>query len=95
MATTLTNANTAAAAARASGQTTLDPQVLATIRNHYRGAAALGIHTNSTRAGPLATDALTLAQRFHTHEDMILRFVADLAVPFTNYAEDRVMPMFR
>jgi hypothetical protein len=52
MATTLTGANTAAAAARASGQTTLDPQVLATIRNHYRGALALGIHTSSARAGP-------------------------------------------
>jgi transposase len=89
MATTLTDANTAAATARASGQTTLDSQVLATIRNHYRGAAALGIHTNSARAGPLAADALTLARRFQTHEDMILRFVVDLAVPFTNNQAER------
>jgi transposase len=94
MAATLTDANTAAAAARTSGQTTLDPQVLATIRNHYRGATALGIHTNSTRAGPLATGALTLARRFHTHEDMILRFVAGLAVPFTsNQAERDARPI--
>ncbi|MBV9029388.1 MAG: transposase [Pseudonocardiales bacterium] len=89
MATTLTDANTAAAAARAGGQTTLDPQVLATIRNHYRGALALGISTNSARAGPLAADALTLARRFQTHEDMILRFVVDLAVPFTNNQAER------
>lgn len=89
MATTLTEANTAAAAARAAGQTTLDPQTLATIRNRYRGATALGITTNSARAGPLAADALTLAQRFRTHEDMILRFVVDLAVPFTNNQAER------
>jgi len=89
MATTLTEANTAAAAARASGQTTMDSPLLATIRNHYRGAAALGIHTNSARAGPLATDALTLARRFQNHEDMILRFVIDLAVPFTNNQAER------
>ena len=89
MATTLTDANTAAAAARAAGQTTLDPQELATIRNHYRDAAALGISTNSARAGPLAADALTLARRFRTHEDMILRFVVDLAVPFTNNQAER------
>ena len=89
MATTLTDANTAAATARASGQTTLDPEVLATIRNHYRGATALGISTNSARAGPLAADALSLARRFRTYEDIILRFVADLAVPFTNNQAER------
>jgi transposase len=89
MATTLTDANTAAVTARAARQTTLDPETLATIRNHYRGAVALGISINSARAGPLATDALRLAQRFHAHEDMILRFVVDLAVPFTNNQAER------
>lgn len=89
MATTLTDANTAAQAARAAGQIDLDEQVQATIHNHYRGATALGISINSARAGPLAADALTLARRFRTHEDMILRFVADLAVPFTNNQAER------
>jgi hypothetical protein len=89
MATTLTDANTAAATARASGQTTLEPVVLATIRNHYRGATALGTSTNRARAGPLAADALSLARRFRTYEDIILRFVADLAVPFTNNQAER------
>ncbi|MDQ3764758.1 MAG: IS66 family transposase [Actinomycetota bacterium] len=89
MAATLTDANTAAAAARAAGQTTLDPQLLATIRNHYRGALALGISANSARAGPLAANALTLVRRFQTHEDMILRFVVDLAVPVERHSPCR------
>ena len=89
MATTLTDATTAAHAARAAGQTALDPQVLATIRNHYRGAIAKAITDNSARAGPLAHDALTLAQRFRDHEEIILRFVADLTVPFTNNQAER------
>jgi transposase len=89
MADTLIDAHQAAQAARAAGQTALDPEVLATIRSHYRGAVAKGITDNSARAGPLAHDALTLAQRFRTHEDMILRFVVDLAVPFTNNQAER------
>jgi transposase len=89
MATTLTDANTTAHAARAVGQTSLDPQSLATIRNHYRGAVAKAISDNSARAGPLAADALTLARRFRDHEDTILRFVVDLAVPFTNNQAER------
>ena len=87
MATTSTDANTAAAADRATGQTTLNPQVLTTIHNHYRGAVALGISINRARAGPLAADALTPARHSRPHADMILRFVVDLAMPFTNYAD--------
>jgi transposase len=78
IADTLTDAHHRAQTARAAGHDTLDPQALATIRNHYRGAAGLGITTNSARAGPLAADALRLARRFRNHEDMILRFVVDL-----------------
>jgi transposase len=89
MATTLTDASTAAAAARAAGQPALDPQILATIRNHYRGAIAKALTDHSARAGPLATDAGTLARRFRDHEDIILRFVVDLAVPFTNNQAER------
>jgi transposase len=89
MATTLTDASTAAAAARAAGQPALDPQILATIRNHYRGAIAKALTDNSARAGPLAADAGTLARRFRDHEDIILRFVVDLAVPFTNNQAER------
>jgi transposase len=89
MATTLTDATTAAHAARAAGQPAPDPPILATIRNHYRGAVAKALTDNSARAGPLAADALALARRFRDHEDTILRFVADLAVPFTNNQAER------
>lgn len=89
MADTLTDAHHRAQAARAAGHDTLDPEALATIRNHYRGAAELGITTNSARAGPLAADALRLARRFRNYEDMILRFVVDLAVPWTNNQAER------
>jgi transposase len=89
MATTLTDAASTAAAARAAGKTTLDPATLAMIHNHYRGAIAKAITDNSARAGPLAADALALARRFRDHQDTILRFVADLAVPFTNNQAER------
>jgi transposase len=59
------------------------------IRNHYRGAIAKAITDTGARAGPLAADARTLARRFRDHQDTILRFVADLAVPFTNNQAER------
>jgi transposase len=89
MADTLTDAHHAATAARAAGHDALAPETLRRIRNHYRGAVAKGITDNTPRAGPLARDALTLARRFRDHEDMILRFVVDLAVPFTNNQAER------
>jgi transposase len=89
MADTLTDAHHHAQAARAAGHDRLDPEVLADIRRRYRGATAAGISDNTARAGPLAKDALTLARRFRNHEDMILRFVVDLAVPFTNNQSER------
>jgi transposase len=81
MADTLTDAHHQATAARAAGHDTLDDTALAQIRNHYRGAAQLGIQANAARAGPHARDALRLARRFRDHETMILRFMVDLTVP--------------
>jgi transposase len=89
MANTLTDANAAAAAARAAGAPALDPEQLAGIRRRYRGAAAKGLSDNSARTGPLARDAATLARRFRDHETMILRFTVDLAVPWTNNQAER------
>ncbi len=89
MADTLTQAHRHAITARAAGQDTIDDVVLARIRNHYRGASAAGITDNATRAGPAAADALRLARRFREHETMILRFLVDLAVPFTNNQAER------
>jgi transposase len=90
MADTLLEANTAAGAARAAGATEIEPARLATIVNHYRGAAAMGVSDNhAARRGSLAGDALTLARRFRDHEDMILRFATDLTVPLTNNQAER------
>jgi transposase len=89
MADTLTDAHRHAGAARAAGHDALAPEILADIRRRYRGAVAAGISDNTGRAGPLARDALTLARRFRDHETMILRFVVDLAVPFTNNQGER------
>jgi transposase len=89
MADALTDAHTAAEAARAAGRAALDPHTLSTIRRRYRGAAAKGLTDNTSRDDPAARDAVSLARRFRDHEDMILRFVADLAVPFTNNQAER------
>ena len=89
MADTLTDAHHHAQAARAAGHDHLAPDVLTDIRRRYHGATAAGISDNTTRAGPLAKDALTLARRFRNHEDMILRFVVDLAVPWTHNQSER------
>lgn len=89
MADTLTNAHRRAQAARAAGHHELDPDILAGVRRRYRGAMRAGISDNTARAGPLARDALTLARRFRDHETMILRFVVDLDVPFTNNQAER------
>lgn len=89
MADALTDAHHHAAAARAAGHDSLAPEILAGIRRRYRSAMHAGISDNTARAGPLARDALTLARRFRDHENMILRFVVDLAVPFTNNQSER------
>jgi transposase len=89
MADTLTDAHHHAQAARAAGHDSIDPETVAGIRRRYRAAMHAGISDNTGRAGPPARDALTLARRFRDHEDMILRFVVDLAVPFTNNQSER------
>jgi transposase len=89
MADTLTDAHHHAQAARAAGHDTLTEDQVAGIRRRYRAAMHAGISDNTARAGPLARDALTLARRFRDHEDMILRFVVDLTVPWTNNQAER------
>lgn len=89
MADTLTEAHQHAQVARAASHNALSDDVLAGIRRRYRGAMHAGISDNTARASPLARDALTLARRFRDHETMILRFVVDLAVPWTNNLAER------
>lgn len=89
MATTLADANTTATQARAEGHTELDPETLRSIRCAYRGAVAQGLADNTGCTTSLAKDALTLVRRFRDHEDMILRFCTNLAVPWTNNQAER------
>ncbi len=89
MADTLLEANTAGGAACVAGLSSLDPATLATVLNHYRGAAALGVSDKISRRGRLSVEALTLARRFTRHQAMILRFATDLTAPFTNNQAER------
>jgi transposase len=89
MATTLTEANRAAHAARERGAEALDEPTLRQIRNHYRGALAHGEANNQGEHTHLAEKACTLIARFRRFEDMILRFATDLSVPFTNNEAER------
>ena len=89
MADLLIDAHHHAQAARAAGAEHLDEQTLTDLRRRYLGAYTAGIRDNHNRAGPLARDAATLARRFRDHQDMILRFMVDLAVPFTNNQAER------
>jgi transposase len=94
MADLLIDAHQHAQAARATGEQHLDEHVLTDLRRRYLGAYTAGIRDNQNRAGPLAKDAATLARRFRDHQDMILRFVVDLAVPATfNQAERDLRPV--
>jgi transposase len=89
MADLLIDAHHHAQAARATGVEHLDEQTLTDLRRRYLGAYTAGIRDNQNRSGPLARDAAVLARRFRDHQDMILRFVGDLAVPFTNNQAER------
>jgi transposase len=85
MAELLVEARDAAEAARAAGQTALAPAVLADLVGRYRALAAQGLEVNQYRPGRTAADAVRLARRFQTFEDMILRFVTHPGVvAFTN-----------
>jgi transposase len=49
---------------------------------------------STPRDDPIAQAARTQANRFETHEAMILRFIHDLGVPFTNNrAEQEIRPV--
>jgi transposase len=89
MATALLEANYAAHQARDRGAERLDKTTLKQIRNHYLGALARGETDNQDQHTTLADKARTLIARFRRFEDMILRFAADLSVPFTNNEAER------
>lgn len=75
--------------ARAVGADRLDDSMIAHHLACYHGAIAQIRDDNVNAAGDLNRKALTLAARFEQHQDMILRFLHDLAVPFSNNAGER------
>jgi transposase len=89
MASTLTDALHATSSARAAGHPELRPDQLTSLQSAYAGALARMRDDNQPGRTPLHQRGLTLADRFDTHRDMILRFLHDLAVPFTNNAAER------
>lgn len=91
MANTLLEAHHAARVAREAGAEALDAVTLSKIRNYYHGALARGRDDNRDARSQLATDARTLIRRFRRFEDMILRFVTDLTVPFSNNTAERAV----
>lgn len=84
MANTLLLALKATHTARQAGQEALTEVQLAEIRCRYAGAIAAMRADNAPGKTPLQQRALTLAGRFDKHRDMILAFVHDLTIPFTN-----------
>ncbi|SNQ49511.1 hypothetical protein FRACA_340021 [Frankia canadensis] len=91
MATTLLDAHHAACDARDTAQNALAPEAVAFIRNHYRDALARGETDNHGDLSSLAHDARTLIRRMRREEDMILRFVVDPTVPFSNNQAERAV----
>ena len=95
MADTLVEAHRVAGAARRAGREELTGTELGVIDRLYTGALARSRLDNpAADTTVLAGHARTLAARFTTHREMILRFTTDLTVPFTNnLAERRIRPV--
>ena len=78
------DASAAATAARAAGQASLSETDLAVFRARYLGAVTKGIADNQGKRTRMGKDGLRLARRFRGHQDMILRFLTDTAIPATS-----------
>jgi transposase len=90
MASILVQANERACQACQAGRDRLDEDVLAGLLERYRALAAAGLDGNKNRHTRAARDARRVARRFRDYEDLILRFVTDLAVTeFTNNEAER------
>ncbi len=75
----------------AAGRDALTADEIAFISAGYAGAISYGRQANPPDRHGEASHAATLVERFDKHRDMILRFVIDLAVPFSNNAAERAL----
>jgi transposase len=89
MATTLVMALRETRTARTAGDKALPGDRLALLRSAYAGAIAVMRDDNRAAKTPLQERGWSLANRFDTHRDMILAFLHDLSIPFTNNAAER------
>ena len=90
MADLLVDAHHHAQAARAAGRTHIDPSRSSPICGAATSAPTpRASATTRTAPDPSPATPPALARRFRDHQDMILRFVVDLAVPFTNNQAER------
>jgi transposase len=81
-------------AARANGVEALGDEKISFSRACYAGAVHQIRIDNQGRTDPVGKGALVLATRFENHREMILKFLGDLAVPFTNNgSEQEIRPV--
>ena len=92
MADTLLEAHRLATVARNQGREALSENELRTIDRLYTGALARARIDNPVRDSTvLAGHAHTLAARFETHREVILRFTTNLPAGFTNNVAERAV----
>jgi transposase len=89
MATTLVMALRETRTAHTAGQDALPDDRLTLLHSAYAGAIAVMREDNRPAKTPLHERGLSLANRFDTHRDMILAFLHNLSIPFTNNAAER------
>jgi transposase len=89
MATTLLMALRETRTAHTAGDKALPDDRLALLRSAYAGAIAVMRDDNRAARTPLQERGFSLANRFDTHRDMILAFLHNLSIPFTNNAAER------
>lgn len=101
MADLLLELKTAVEAAKDAGTTTLEAQALAGYRVRYRQAIAAGYARNpeparsGKRGRPRQGPVRSLLLRLDRHQDDVLRFAHDFAVPFDNNLAERDIRMIK
>lgn len=88
--------------AREQGMTSLPEGVIAEAEHRYRSLVQTGMAANpppakrlGKRGAPKKSDALNLLIRLHQHQDLILRFLHDFAVPFDNNQAEADLRMMK
>jgi len=85
----LADLNTLARTARENGQAVIAADLAAEPLRLFRHAVLVGLAEHRRQPGRKQSKARNLLERLRDREDQILRFAADLAVPFTNNGSER------